>query len=146
LSLVVVQYRNVLLDTHSEWEKLTRTTAWISKFIEFIRLKKCMIKSVKYLTELDLKEEERWLIRCAQKDKFVTEFKALSIGKELPKNSKIRGLSPFISTDNLIMVGGRLHHSTLSNIQKLPIVLPFGHKVTRLIFIYYHEVLLHGGP
>ncbi|CAI6371089.1 unnamed protein product [Macrosiphum euphorbiae] len=146
LSLVVVQHRNALLDKHSEWEKLTRATAWILKFIEFLRLKKCMIKSLKYLTASDLKKAERWLIRCAQKDEFEAEFKALSIGKELPKNSKIRGLSPFISTDNILVVGGRLHHSTLSNEQKHPIVLPFGHKVTRLIFIYYHEVLLHGGP
>jgi hypothetical protein len=43
------------------------------------------------------------------------------------------------------VIGERLHHSTLSNEQKHPMVLPFGHKVTQLIFIYYHEILLHGG-
>ncbi|XP_022159936.1 uncharacterized protein LOC111026213 [Myzus persicae] len=120
LSLVVVQRKNVLLDKHSEWKK--------------------------YLTVSDLKKAEQWLARCAQKDEFVAEFKALTIGKELPNNSKIRGLYPFLSTDNLIVVGGRLHHASLSDEQKHPIVLPFGHKVTQLIFIYYHEILLHGGP
>ncbi|CAI6356181.1 unnamed protein product [Macrosiphum euphorbiae] len=68
------------------------------------------------------------------------------MSKELKNNSKIRRLSPFIITDNLIIVRGILRHSTLSNEQKHPIVLPFGHKVTQLIFTYFHEILLHGGP
>lgn len=146
LSLVVVQRKNVLLDKHSEWKKLIRATAWILKFIEFLKFKKCTKKVIRYLTVSDLKKAEQWLARCAQKDEFVAEFKALTIGKELPNNSKIRGLYPFLSTDNLIVVGGRLHHASLSDEQKHPIVLPFGHKVTQLIFIYYHEILLHGGP
>ncbi|XP_050064280.1 uncharacterized protein LOC126553152 [Aphis gossypii] len=146
LSLTIVKFKNGLLDRYSKWERLVRATAWILKFIQFLRLKRCKQGFVKYLTVSDFSNAESWLIRCAQKDEFAIENKALTEGKNVPRNSKLKGLSPFISTDNLIVVGGRLHNSTLSNEQKHPIILPFGHKVTRLIFIYYHEILLHGGP
>ncbi|XP_025201851.1 uncharacterized protein LOC112599258 [Melanaphis sacchari] len=146
LSLTIVKFKNGLLDRYSKWEKLVRATAWVLKFIQFLRLKRYKQGFVKYLTVSDFSNAECWLIRCAQKDEFAIEYKALTDNKSVSRNSKLRALSPFISTDNLIVVGGRLHNSTLSNEQKHPIILPFGHKVTRLIFVYYHEILLHGGP
>lgn len=146
LSLAVVQHRNALLDKYSKWERLVRATAWIIKCMEFLRLKRKKQEVSRYITASEMRSAENWILRCAQRDEFITELKALTNEKEVPSNSRLGGLCPLISKDKLIVVGGRLHNSALSNERKHPIVLPFGHKVTRLIFVYYHEILLHAGP
>lgn len=70
---------------------------------------------------------------------------ALEKGQEVPRNSKLRSLNPFLS-DGMILVGGRLENSNMADEYEHPVVLPASHKVTRLIFQKYHLEVLHGGP
>ncbi|GBO31665.1 hypothetical protein AVEN_22673-1 [Araneus ventricosus] len=53
---------------------------------------------------------------------------------------------PLTDSNGILRVGGRLEYSNLTNNQKHPIVLPKSHRLTKLIFVYFHLKNLHVGP
>lgn len=145
LTLIAVEPTRDLLNYFSTWHKLVRAAVWLLKFIEY-RKSKHAGTLTKYLNVADLGKAENGLIRRAQLDSFSEELHALKIGKEVSRSSKLKSLCPFLRDDNLILVGGRLQNSNLTREQKHPVVLPFAHKVTRLIFQDCHVKMLHCGP
>ncbi|GFU61586.1 integrase catalytic domain-containing protein [Trichonephila clavipes] len=61
--------------------------------------------------------------------------------------SKIRNLSPFLDSENVIRVGGRLAYSKLCfDKKKHQIILPNDHRLTNLILEMTHKRHLHVGP
>ncbi|GFX80725.1 integrase catalytic domain-containing protein [Trichonephila clavipes] len=52
----------------------------------------------------------------------------------------------FLDTDGIIKVGGRLKNSSLSPIQKHPILLPKSHHLTNLVIQHFHHINLHSEP
>jgi len=73
------------------------------------------------------------LLKRAQRDIFHDEHKRMKEDKEISRNSALKTLSPFLSK-NLILVGGRLVHADLTEAQRHPIVVPYHHTITKLIF------------
>ncbi len=94
------------------------------------------------MAELTL-AEELWL-RDAQQSSF-TEISSLHKKAELPKDSPLLPLHPFIDDSGLVRVGGRGKLSTLSYAIRHPIILPAKHAVTKLIVRAEHLRLVHGG-
>lgn len=70
----------------------------------------------------------------------------MSKQREISKGCKLEGLCPFLRKDGLIVVGRRLENADVGEKQIHPVVLPAKHKITRLIFEDYHQLLLHCGP
>jgi len=97
------------------------------------------------LTVVELKAASIKILKLVQKDRFSHEYTALLKGLELPSKSKLLNLTPFVDSDGLIRVGGRLHHSSLLYHQRHPVVLPKGHHVTDLIINQAHIQGLHTG-
>ncbi|XP_033121877.1 uncharacterized protein LOC117120885 [Anneissia japonica] len=86
------------------------------------------------------------IIRQAQLEEFgeeVTHIKTSTSG--LPKGNKLCRLNPFLNEDNLLCVGGRLHHSHLQAQEKHPILLPKNHHISKLVIHYYHQQTHHQG-
>ncbi|XP_052742771.1 uncharacterized protein LOC128198939 isoform X4 [Bicyclus anynana] len=77
---------------------------------------------------------------------FLEEYNLLKNNKQLPKRSKLNSLSPFLDSDDLIRVGGRLRNSYYSYDVKHPIVLCAKHHITKTLFLLHHKVLMHAGP
>lgn len=144
LALVVSIPLNKLFNAFSNWHKLLRSVAWLSRFIRYIKTKKT-IEYPKHLLVNELQGAKAAVIKWVQTESFHEEIKALEADKELPRRSKIKNLQPFIR-DGLIYVGGRLENSSLCEQQKHPVILPASHKITRLIFEDRHRELLHCGP
>jgi hypothetical protein len=63
----------------------------------------------------------------------------------LKQSSRLLTLSPFLSKNNLIRVGGRLRNASLKFDTKHPILLPNDHHVTKLIVEQTHIENLHSG-
>lgn len=61
-------------------------------------------------------------------------------------NSKILSLHPFMDNFGLLRVGGRLANSDFADVKKHPILLSPQHHLTKLLFQFAHENLLHAGP
>ena len=54
-------------------------------------------------------------------------------------------LDPFIDSEGVLRVGGRLKHSNLSLGEKHPILIPGSHAIAKLLVSYYHELVRHQG-
>lgn len=140
---------NELIERYSSWNRLIRISTWIRRFIKNSKLSGALLRNDRIIGHLKVHEiQETINIWCkiSQIQFFEREIVSLSKCIELHKKSKIRSLNPYIDSSGLIRVGGRLQGSDLTKEQKHPVILPYGHRVTRLIFQTYHDKLLHSGP
>ena len=95
-------------------------------------------------SELDRSAER--LIRHVQEHVFEDKISNLRQVKTIKTFSKLLSLNPFLDSNGLLRVGGKLQAVTLNFERKHPIVLPDKHRLTKLIFEREHRRLLHAGP
>ena len=57
----------------------------------------------------------------------------------------LKKLSPFLDSEGVVRVGGRLQRSSYDYSVKHPILLPKRSNLTRLIVVFYHKMLRHSG-
>ena len=116
------------IERFSSWQRLVRTTAWILRLREKIRLKKKgQVGKEGPLTVTELQNAEfYWLIE-AQKE----------IVKCVQKG-ELKSLSPFTDEKGVIRVGGRADKALISYDTKHPILLPYKHRLSYLITMHYH--------
>ncbi|GFX42143.1 integrase catalytic domain-containing protein [Trichonephila clavipes] len=76
---------------------------------------------------------------------FLAEIKSLQSKGVVSPNSKLRNLNPFIDSDGLLRVGGRLSNSDLPYVNKHPAILPGNHNLTVQIIVHFHRKNLHTG-
>ena len=76
----------------------------------------------------------------AQHEAFHDEYTALSSEKPIPKKSHLIKLNPCIDEDGVIRCDCQLKFAdVLQYDTRFPIILPRGHRTTKLIIKYYHE-------
>ena len=63
----------------------------------------------------------------------------------MKKNDRLIKLNPFIHTDSLLRVGGRLQRSTLDYSLKHPIILPKESTITEAVVRFHHQSTFHSG-
>lgn len=151
IKLVLTAVRDVdtpLLTTQSRWMSLVRITAYVRRFIQNTRIAYSTSKERQSgpLTVHELHAARLFWFHIAQQAHFHRDVIDLKAGRQVSRSSKLKTLNPYIDDDGLIRVGGRLAKSSLPHSRKCPIVLPYNHKVTQLLFKYEHERLLHAGP
>ena len=129
------------LNSSSSWTSLKRKFAWLLKYKEFLRSGK--VKDKKLTTE-DMKNSEIAIFKMIQRRYFKREIELTLAKKCLPRNSKLKNLSPFLDENFLLRAGGRLKNSNLSFDQMHPIILP-KHHVSNLILIEFHKGFGHMG-
>ena len=88
-----------------------------------------------------LHQSETEIIKMAQQRKFSAELKILTAAKvgrkchvPSPKSLKINQLDPFLNSDGIICVGGRLKRSFVNEKLKFPIILPKEKRYKRYLF------------
>ncbi|GBM34142.1 hypothetical protein AVEN_18027-1 [Araneus ventricosus] len=131
-----------LLNLTNNYSKLIRILSFCCRFI-----KNCLHKNVEtgFLTAAELDNAEQLLIKQVQSTTFAKEITALQDGKSVPVSSKLKSLDPFLDNNSILRVGGRLKNANLDYDAKHQIILPNGHKITKLIFEFYHKKYLHVG-
>nr|CAH7716528.1 unnamed protein product [Callosobruchus chinensis] len=127
----------------SSLTKLKRSFAFILRFIANCRSKS---KNVRPLSVTELNTSLTKLIRFSQQESFPEDYQTLNAKRELPNNSKILNLHPFMDDQGILRVGGRLTNSDFPYSKKYPILLSPSHRLTQLIFEFEHVNLLHAGP
>lgn len=81
--------------------------------------------------------ENIWFIKI-QALEFTDEVKALQNGKNLKKSSKLLSAAPFLDSNGVLRVGGRLINANISYDEKHPIILSGKHFVTKMIIDMHH--------
>lgn len=132
-----------IFEKYSSFFKLSRVIACIYRF-KNRTLKKIPVKS-KVLSVEELREALLILIRLAQQESFKTEILDLRKFKKISNESKILNLNPFLDSENILRIGGRLMNSKIEFDHKHPIILPYKHKLTDLIIRDMHLKHLHAG-
>ena len=113
------------------------------------------------LNVTNLQEAEVEIIKQLQRQAFPSEIRSLQVvqanakygsrevAKEkkavLKKTSTLRTLDPFLDSDGVMRVGGRIRKATLSESLKNPVILPKSSHITALVISYAHERTHHSG-
>lgn len=148
-AIVRKDFWNALFQRYSTWDRLRRVVAWliralrtpvnVQKRSEVRRnLKRDTKRSIKPLSVSELEEAEKRIVKFVQKESFPNEI------DETVKMGQLVRLKPF-KEQEILRVGGRLDHSSLSYDAKHPFILPKNHPVSELIIRHYHHMNGHVG-
>ncbi len=136
------------VNRYSTFTKLKRIAAWIFRFIHNCRLKRPNAILSLYITVQELSQSERSWIRTCQAADFPHELATIQSSSDatLPNYSALKSLRPFIDSNGVIRVGGRLSNAEVSYSTKHPVVLHGKNPITRMILQSEHRRMLHAGP
>ena len=129
---------------HSSDLRIKRVLAWCLRFINNLRAKKNGLKPT--LQELTVEEMDRALALCirrAQEIAFPEEVYALHRGLDLPLNSNLRSLKPYLDGLGQMRVGGRLTNAPIDYASKHPVILPPRQTITRRLIEGHHVRNFH---
>ncbi|UYV70944.1 hypothetical protein LAZ67_8001195 [Cordylochernes scorpioides] len=111
------------IERYSTITKLIQITAWCWRFYY-----NCLlfdpIRQKGPLTTRELTKAIQVLVKSIQQVEFCTEIKLLKSNKQLPLSNKLTSLNPFLKTQGLLRVGGRLKYSYLNENQNFPLLQP----------------------
>ena len=97
-------------------------------------------------TVQQLEASANLILKEIQQEVYGKEIQALRGNKPIPKNSSVVCLNPFIGSDGIMRVGGRLRHAVqLISREKHPVILPGKHHIAKLLAIHFHEEVQHQG-
>ncbi|XP_065094730.1 uncharacterized protein LOC135715337 [Ochlerotatus camptorhynchus] len=137
-----------LFTRYSSLTRLIRIAAYCRRFVRYCRVKLAgfHLQAIPYLTSAELLQAQEGLVKVVQNECFSQEIAMLQARCEADlKKSPLRTLNPFIH-DDVLLVGGRLNHSSYSFTRKHPMLLPAAHPFTSLLVDSVHKQLLHAGP
>ncbi len=128
-------------------DRLTKFSSWSRAVSAVARLRRYLLKdkSKTLTTVTERQNTETVIIKDLQRQAYQNEIETLNKGKQLPKNNNMYNLDVFLGKDNVLKVGGRLHHSSLPSSLKHPTIIPREHHVTKLIIAHCHERVNHQG-
>ena len=132
---------NPLIQRFSTLTRTLRVLSYCKRFINGCKKH----KQLGSLTTIELKNTLRQVAKIEQHTYFSEEIRSLVKEKQVSKSCKIASLNPFLDTEGLLRVGGRLQHSQLPYETKHPIILPYHCHLTTLIILDAHSNTLHGG-
>ncbi|KAJ8398089.1 hypothetical protein AAFF_G00431660 [Aldrovandia affinis] len=97
------------------------------------------------LSPENLDKAKTVVIRSLQRKAFPKVFACIQAGKEIPKQSQLRKLSPYINKAGCLRVGGRLSQADLESDERNPLIISHQHHVTTLLIRHYHQKVQHQG-
>ncbi|XP_068989255.1 uncharacterized protein [Neodiprion pinetum] len=131
-----------VLRKFSLFGKLQRVIAFVLKF----KANALSGKKNGPLSVEEFKKAEKAIIRLTQQEALATELQSIEQGAQVIKTSKIASINPYIDSEGLLRVGGRLSKADIPETQKLSITLPTRHLITKMILKKEHIRLHHCGP
>ncbi|XP_073941239.1 uncharacterized protein [Choristoneura fumiferana] len=128
----------------SKLNRLQRVSARALRFIYNCRNPNN--KLIGILTVDELQGALSFLIKTAQLESFPNEIACLESKRPLPTKSNLLSLNAFIDECQLLRVGGRIDKSNHPYNKRHPILLDSKHHLTKLLFRFEHERLMHAPP
>ena len=93
----------------------------------------------KVLEPEEISNAERYWVRETQRERFSEELTTLRAGGSVLRSSPLWRLSPFVDSDGILRVGGRLEISNLPYDAKHPVILPKKHHISKLVSSHIHN-------
>ncbi|XP_011707941.1 PREDICTED: uncharacterized protein LOC105462788 [Wasmannia auropunctata] len=134
-----------IFEGKSSARRLIRTIAYCRRFAN-----NCKGKGQRRtdpIAAAELNEALHMLLKIAQRESYPKEIKDIVANKRSSAQiKKLNPLNPFIDSEGILRVGGRLGNSNFDNDKKHPIIVSAKHPFTKLLFKDEHLRLLHAGP
>ena len=128
----------------SSFSRLIRVTAWLLRFISRIRNIKTAHSPSLSLEEL--RRAKLIVLAMSQRHTYSEEIKLLKANKELPLKHRLAGLAPYLDSEDLMRVDGRLQKAGMAYEITHRIILSTHSYITQLLILYTHLTSLHAGP
>jgi len=151
-SIFVNERLSQMILDNSSFPKMKRLVGYWIRFIH--NLKKGSKRNFGPLNSTELDQALIPIVKCVQSHCFPAEIELCSNKKEVKSN--IRFLSPFLDSNGILRVGGRLQNSGMGFTQRHPILLPKSHSdpskkkpiehFTMTVARHFHQTNLHAGP
>ncbi|XP_063446815.1 uncharacterized protein LOC134726347 [Mytilus trossulus] len=126
----------------SSWKSLVNGIAVLQRFIQS-RFKKVTLQDIDVVKSLN--ESEIFIIKTIQSEAYSSEIDCIVNGQNLRKNSSIISLDPFLDSEGILRVGGRLNKSNLPYQERNPLILPGKCHVSKLLVQHFHAQVKHQG-
>ena len=136
------QVLEILEKRISSWYKMKRVVVWLFRFAskEWRKAKK------EEMSVAEVQHAETKIIRLMQERAYGTEIKLLQEGKGNAKELKnLRKLDPFIDSEGIMRVGGRIARSLEEECIKYPVLIPKKSKATKVMIEWHHAKIEHRG-
>ncbi|KAL7724384.1 hypothetical protein ACLKA6_007568 [Drosophila palustris] len=134
-----------LLERYSSYTHMLRVIAYVQRFVRNCKVLRCE-RRTEGLSVDELSHSLRSVTRMVQLECFTADWKALQLGRALPKDSTLLSLNPYFDVDaQVIRLGGRLRDALLPMTEKHPYILTYKHHFTTLVIQHAHASTLHGG-
>ena len=126
----------------SSWNKLVHSVAVVRNF----RRTGAKSWTIDRPTTDDKQKAKLKIISEVQKNEFPEDYKLIKDGREVGRGSSLFKLNPFIDSDEVLRIGGRLEKSAILGYgEKHPMVLPRDSHIASLIVRYVHNTTHHQG-
>ena len=126
----------------SSLKKLLRVTAYVLRFIRRLRSKEDDIPTTKELNASEIRHAETCWIKGVQMETYEHEIQQIQLGGTTPL---VKQFNLFIDENKILCCEGRIHHSTVAETAKRPILLPTKHHFTNLVVHESHNNVHHNG-
>jgi hypothetical protein len=139
-----------LLTHFSSWQRLARAVAIFRRAAD-MRLRDAKSVAQSPISAAELAESKQAIVRYVQRCEFQDEIATLSdsafngSSRRVKKSSKLYKLNPFLDSEGMLRVGGRLENTDWEPDAMNPILLPRKHFVTKLIIRHEHVLSGHSG-
>ncbi|XP_056639718.1 uncharacterized protein LOC130447083 [Diorhabda sublineata] len=133
-----------IISKYSNYKTLLHVTAYLFTFASNCK-RSVTLRNLGELTLEEINIAKCTLIKSVQYKNFKPEIDKLKSGKQISRKSKLLPLSPFLDSENILRVGGRLNKSDLFYNQRHQIILPCKDYFTELIVNHEHKRLFHAG-
>ncbi|XP_054259401.1 uncharacterized protein LOC128984138 [Macrosteles quadrilineatus] len=131
-----------LLSAYSSWNKLQRIVALLNCFIHNCRNQNDRLSGP--LSSSDISKAHLKIFHHVQQATFAEEISSLQNKHDC--STRLKRLKPFLDSDGILRVGGRLNNSSLPSDVRHPLLLPRKHHVVDLLIDHFHITHLHSGP
>ncbi|XP_055714436.1 uncharacterized protein LOC129808690 [Phlebotomus papatasi] len=140
-----------LLERCSSFVRMKRILAWVMMAAQVFktglsrRTRSSVLVDTSRLRVKDLQKSELLLLKWDQQANLMDAISLLQRNQfnNIPPN--VRKLKPFLDSDGVMRVGGRIDQSAEPYNVKHPIILPRG-RLAELVALSEHQRLLHPGP
>ncbi|XP_055543807.1 uncharacterized protein LOC129729321 [Wyeomyia smithii] len=137
-----------LVSKFSNYNKLLRIIAYCRRFVRRYKptSEPSTLPAHPFLSSKELQEAEAVVIRLVQQQSYNEEWIALQNSRPMQSKSKLRWFQPFIGSDQLMRIGGRLTQAPQPYDSKHQIILPGKHPLSSLLLRSLHHNHLHAAP
>nr|XP_058961489.1 uncharacterized protein LOC131788420 [Pocillopora verrucosa] len=142
--------RGVTAESFTKNDRWIKGPAFLRRFVMRRKVSKenCLdtadVSGTKLVTNAELEEAGKEIIKFEQNRTFAEELEAVKGGKCVKGSSALARLDPIL-TDGLLRVGGRLSRATLSDDSKHQIIIPKDSHLARLLVNHFHQKSGHSG-